>query len=113
MLLLFTSVFFVLQDRMISVRDVENLEVMSQLGNLVSNEVALAAKVGEGYQREFYIPVTLNGEYYNITVQQGWDLVVSYEHLRYIAFLEVPVAGVLSKGRNVIRVEGGVVFLNS
>ncbi len=96
MLFVFGGVFLVLQTRMGDIRDAKNMQVLNQLGNVVSTEVEMAAQVGEGYERNFSIPQTLQGEPYTISIQGNRDLVISYGDLDYIRFLPAGVQGGIS-----------------
>ena len=123
MMLLMSTLFVALEARMVVTKDSRNLRTLSEVANLVVTEVNLANKLGHGYKRDIFIPQTLNGQNYSLEIMQGVDLVVSYENLEYVTFLDVPVCNnapprppcvstrVLSKGRMVIANQLDDVFL--
>ncbi|MFC1648964.1 hypothetical protein ACFL1B_05935 [Nanoarchaeota archaeon] len=113
MLVLFTGLFVALQGRMLAMRELKDMQTMQQLGNLVENEVRLAYLVGDGYERQFFVPVTLNGKSYDIRVDDQWDLIVAHHDLEHIAFLENQVTGAVQKGNNIVKNVHGQVELNS
>lgn len=102
MLLMFGTLFIALQNRIIVMNQVRNFDAMTQVGNVVATEVRLAAQVGDGYKRDFTIPLTLHGRPYNISIEDRWDLVLKFEDMQYIEFLELPVDGEIKKGLNIV-----------
>ena len=104
MLILFASLFVGLQGQMYNLRDRESLQKMSQVANIVTTEVLLASQVGPGYNRDFYVPTTFQGGSYSIYIDDGLDLVLQYQGLEYITFLDAQVQGNVDKGTNTISV---------
>jgi hypothetical protein len=69
-----------------------------QLADKVEREFLLASRVGAGYLRSFDLPLTLNGERYNVTLEDPETLVIrgTSSNNEYLRFLSVNVT--LEKG---------------
>lgn len=105
MLLFFLAASIGIQNRILAAHYERNLEVASQLANLVNNEVILAEAVNEGYSRSFYLPVLIDGDNYSLyrPTPTSEDLVVTFRGQSYLFFLDgtAPIAP-LAPGRNTI-----------
>lgn len=76
----------------------------------VKAEISLAVALEDGYQRTFFIPLTIDGLEYNISRDNGFLLFAS-DGAEYT--VSVPsYTGNLQKGNNVIRKVDGVVEVN-
>jgi hypothetical protein len=64
-----------------------------QLADKVEREFLLASRVGAGYLRSFDLPLTLNGETYNITLEDPETLVIrgTSSKNEYLRFLSVKI----------------------
>jgi len=76
----------------------------------VKAELNLAVALDDGYQRAFFIPLTLDGLEYNISRENGF-LEFSSANAEYTVSVP-PYDGNVSKGNNVIRKVDGVVEVN-
>ncbi|MBU2561151.1 MAG: hypothetical protein KKD17_02555 [Nanoarchaeota archaeon] len=77
----------------------------------VKAELNLAIALDDGYQRAFFVPLTLDGLEYNITKENGF-LMFSAAGAEYTVSVP-PYAGTLQKGNNVIRKTDGAVEVNT
>jgi hypothetical protein len=78
----------------------------------VHDEIMIAHNLRDGYQREFTLPDLVEGDNYTIYITPNSNIVVvSGDNLEYSTQV-APVQGQLTKGLNLIRKSGGVVWLN-
>lgn len=76
----------------------------------VKSEISLAVALEDGYNRAFFIPLTIDGLEYNISRDNGFLTFASSE-TEYV--IGVPAyTGTIQKGNNVIRKLEGVVEVN-
>ncbi|MBI5881392.1 hypothetical protein HZB90_04640 [archaeon] len=76
----------------------------------VKSELNLAVALEDGYQRAFFIPLTIDGLEYNITRDNGY-LMFASANAEYSVNVP-PYTGTLQKGNNFIRKEDGVIEVN-
>ena len=76
----------------------------------VKSEINLAVALEDGYQRAFYIPLTLDGLEYNITKENGFLQFASIG-AEYTVTIP-PYNGTLQKGNNLIRKAAGLIEVN-
>lgn len=77
-----------LQNQLDDAHNARNEEIVTELASLINNEVILAGQVNPGYNREFYLPSTIDSEEYNITLIGDYDLIIDYRQYRYLFFLD-------------------------
>ena len=77
----------------------------------VKSEINLAVALEDGYQRSFFLPLTIDGLEYNISRDDGF-LSFSSDAAEYTVGVP-PFEGTLQKGNNVIKKSGGVVGVNT
>ncbi|MBN1544281.1 hypothetical protein JW898_02350 [Candidatus Woesearchaeota archaeon] len=77
----------------------------------VKAELNLAIALDDGYQRAFFVPLTIDGLEYNITRENGF-LMFSAAGAEYTVSVP-PYTGTLQKGNNVIRKVDGAVEVNT
>ena len=77
----------------------------------VKSELNLAVALEDGYQRAFFIPLTIDGLEYNITRDNGY-LMFASANAEYSVNVP-PYAGTLQKGNNFIRKEDGAIEVNT
>jgi hypothetical protein len=77
----------------------------------VKSEINLAVALEDGYQRAFFIPLTLDGLEYNITKEDSALMFASVgtEYSVSVPYYE----GTVQKGNNIIQKTGGVVEVNT
>ncbi len=93
-------------------------DLRNQKENFLVNEIAtatrleffLAAESHDGYQRTFTIPHNLSGTNYNMTHTNNS---VRFQTGYYDNTINVPqTVGILTKGTNQIKKNGGIIYLN-
>lgn len=77
----------------------------------VKAEINLAVALEDGYQRAFFVPLTLDGLEYNITRENGF-LTFTSEGAEYTVSVP-PYTGTLQKGNNVIKKIDGAIEVNT
>jgi len=72
--LIFIGFLAVVTNRASDISEKENVFEMQKLADAIKNEIILAAQVHETYVRKFFIPLTLNGQGYEIGLLPEDDL---------------------------------------
>jgi hypothetical protein len=85
---------------------------MRDLGFSVQREIMTASDVKDGYERQFRLSDRVNGYDYSISNTDKFITVVSANKGIEQSFLIPSVVGNLTKGMNIIRKSGGVVYIN-
>jgi hypothetical protein len=103
-MLIFISFFVVIQEQIRMQGEVRQQELLIQVADLVETEFLTAAKVNDGFMRRFDLPLTLDGQPYNISLEDTNTLVVegAYTSNEYLRFLGVNVTVINSQADNVI-----------
>lgn len=104
MILFFIVVTIGIQNRMYAAHMVRNEEIATELANVINNEASLAASVHEGYERNFTLPVLLDGGNYSLQLYDGQDLLIMYRGSSYLFFLDANLTNTtpLGPGYNTI-----------
>ena len=76
----------------------------------VQDEINIAAKASEGYEREFKIPENVLGREYNINITENFVYVSSQRHA--ISYKIPEINGSIKKGSNIIKKQNGTIYLN-
>lgn len=89
----FMMVFFIvitigIQNRMYTAHLLRNEEIVTDLVGVINNEAVLAASVHGGYERDFTLPVLLDGGNYSLWLYDHQDLLVQYRGASYLYFLD-------------------------
>jgi uncharacterized protein YpmB len=112
-ILFFFVLFFAAIQKNIAEKNHEkDQKIVQNIALEVQNEISLAAESSEGYYREFSIPQNIMGKDYEISIE---DNVVYARMGEKIAMAyNVPLINDCSliKGANIIKKQGGVVYLN-
>jgi hypothetical protein len=98
------------RDSMVDLRKEEEFVALKDVALAVQSEIFTATNVEDGYTREFGLPASLNGINYTIQISGGYVIAESENHEHALKIS--PVTGDVTKGANVIRKEGGIVYLN-
>jgi hypothetical protein len=77
----------------------------------VRSEISLAASLEDGYQRAFFVPLTIDGLEYNISRENGY-LTFASSGAEYVVSVP-PYDGILQKGNNVIAKTDGAIGVNT
>jgi len=88
----------------------EERSLVKDVSIMVQQEIIIASNVDDGYNRIFYVPLTLNSISYEIQIINNtlFTFTEDYEHSLNIP----PVFGNVQKGNNTIRKISGIVYLN-
>ena len=114
MLLLFSVGFVVVEARFLDVQQ-DRLDAMSwDLLETIEAEIQIAWEIGDGYERTFYLPRTLQGVPYEIQFNDATtpssldELVLTVKDKNYLRFVpyDFDVSAGLDPGSE-IQVEGG------
>lgn len=97
----------------ISSKVIENMDLtLKEIALNVINEVNLASNSVDGYYREFEIPSKILGNEYEINITDGVVFIRTLDNERALSLPAVSVVGDVYIGKNIIRKEEGVVYLN-
>ncbi len=112
MLFFFTSFFLIIGENTED-KAKENINrIITDIATSVQDEINFAFESMEGYNREFKIPEDINGLEYDISLIEG-QVYLKTDNGKYAISLPVQnVIGDISKGENVIKKQGGVIYLN-
>jgi len=84
---------------------------LKDLAISIKSELNLAIALEDGYQRLFFVPLTIDGLEYNITRDDG-TLMFESSDAEYS--VSVPqYSGTLQKGNNIIRKNSGAIEVNT
>lgn len=78
----------------------------------VQDEINLASKSSNGYSRQFKVPYDVNGQEYNLTITGDMIYVKSSDNRQAVALPVPTISGDVVKGDNLIKKEGGMIYLN-
>lgn len=80
----------------------------------IQQEILLASELHDGYTREFYVPKTVRGLDFSLSLgnaSSGNHLKAAFEN-QETYYLLPPIIGSINKGDNVLRKEDGLLYLN-
>ena len=97
-----------LSDKAYEQRDI----VLNDIVLAVQQEIALAGKSSDGYERAFTLPSTVLNLDYTIVLDRNWVYAITEDEKHAISLPVGNVTGVPSKGYNLIKRLGGVIYLN-
>ena len=109
-LLMFTVMLGVVADKTSEINRNKNIIAAEDYVTTVQKEINLAARVLDGYSREFYIPQRINKQEYNISII-GDEVVINTARQDFWRTVP-PVVGNITKGFNTINKTNGVIYLN-
>lgn len=90
--LLFVGVFItIFQDHQQDVALQNERTNAERVYNVFLNEVTLAEQSPSRYEREFYLPQSIDGRDYNITLQDRRDFIVTIDTREHVFFLPTGV----------------------
>jgi hypothetical protein len=113
MLLFFFVVFFtVIQENTTQRARERQALVVKGIAIGVQDEINLATKSGDGYQRNFSIPAQIGGLDYTINISADSVYVRTLDTSSSIALPVYPVIGQPFRGMNTIRKINGIVYIN-
>jgi hypothetical protein len=106
--ILFASVYENIADK---VSENKNSEI-KEIAYIIQDEVNLASKSTEGYNREFNIPNKIDGEEYYVNISGDMIIVKSIDNKHAISVPIPTISGNVVKGNNLIKKQDGNIILN-
>ncbi len=93
LILVFLGFSFVINAKINEQHEANRQDLYAQLADKIEREVLLAARVRPGYSRQFTLPMTLDGELYEVHLETKDTLVIilSTSANEYLRFLSVNV----------------------
>lgn len=113
-LFFFVTFSLVIQGNMSDkLREKKNLAI-KEIALTVQDEINLASSSSDGYFRTFKLPKDLNGQAYNIELNEGMVYIYTFDNKYAMALpiANVTVVNLIQKGVNNITKENGEVKLN-
>lgn len=109
---LFTLLFVSINENMgDKVSENKNNEI-KEIAYIIQDEINLALKSSEGYNREFYIPKDINGDNYSVNIAADMIIVKSADNKHAISLPIPTITGNIVKGDNLIKKQEGNILLN-
>ena len=93
------------------IRERQNI-MFKEVALSVQDEINLALKSSEGYERSFNIPNDINGKSYEINLVEGTVYIKSDDEKISMAFPVASVSGEVVKADNIIKKQGEIIYLN-
>lgn len=87
-------------------------EALLEVALDVQNELALAARTGEGYSRTFTLPQTIHGKTYTVQVIDTFLYLKTTDEKNALGVPIVNTTGSIVPGSNSVSVRGGQVRVN-
>ena len=110
MLFVIVGFFAITSSKILDAKEEGNRKIAEDVVSIVSNEVEIAKSVNSGYKRNFFLPLTINGADYTITLTDNREIAVDYLGYEYVRFINA--TGSINKGNNKISNVDGNVYLN-
>lgn len=110
LLLVFIMFYVVMFERVQELNDKKAIILGEDIATKVQKEILLAAKVSEGYQREFTLPQKIEGMNYSILIR-GREVTVKTPKTEVVKIIPV-VIGNITKEINTINKTNGIIYLN-
>ncbi|MBW2997746.1 hypothetical protein KY349_05390 [Candidatus Woesearchaeota archaeon] len=85
--------------------------MLKDVALFVKSEMNLAAALEDGYRRDFFVPLTIEGMEYNISKENGF-ITFSSNGDGYTVHVP-PYTGTVQKGNNVIKKTAGQIEVNT
>ena len=109
----FTIFFIVINENRSDKLAQAQTNLVKEIGLILQDEINLALKSTDGYYRKFNLPENINGKDYELSITEKLVYINSDDGKDVIAFPTADVTGQPIKGDNIIRKEGGIIYLNS
>ena len=113
MFIIFLGFTAVITSKILDARESGRQQNAEDIATLAKNEIDLAGSVSDGYVRNFNLPDTIEGNSYNISIIDNRELVVKYLDKEHVLFLQDNIRGNINSGKNTIRKENGIVYVNA
>ena len=113
MFIIFLGFTAVITTKILDAKENERQQISENVAQLAKNEIELAQSVSDGYNRNFTLPVKINGNNYTISILDNREIVVNYLDKEYVTFLKGSIIGNLTAGKNSLRKNSGIVYVNT
>ena len=113
MILVFAGFFVVLQNKIVDVVETNDETYVSELNNIVVNEVFVASKSFSDYSHVFFIPTHIQGNPFTITILNNSEVVSFYKGIEQVNFLNSSVVGPIYVGENELHKTDGKIILKN
>jgi len=110
LIIVFIAFYAIVFQRIQDTNNKKDVLLGEDMASKVQREILLAAKVSDGYSREFTLPDTIEGMDYNILIS-GKELTVKTPNTEIVKPIPV-VIGNIAKGLNIINKTDGIIYLN-
>ncbi len=104
-LILISGLLVVFQNQVSNMESVREKALVEQMHNLVLSELDFALISPPVYNRTFFLPRTLGGHNYDISIVEGVEIVLDYRGVKSVFFLasdQYDLLGNFQRGRNVL-----------
>ena len=115
MLLVFTVVAYLIQTRTVEAQNTKNMEYAKQMHNLILNEVTIAETMPYNYTKNFNLPFYIDGDNYNVTINDGAELVINFRSREYVYFFNknFDISSTIKLGNNILtkkEIAGKIIY---
>jgi len=86
--------------------------LVKEIALTVQNEISIASKAIDGYQRNFSIPLVIVGNDYHINILSSLVFINTTDGKHSLALPVANVTGSVKKGSNIIKKLNSTVYLN-
>lgn len=111
-ILIVLTILYGLSENMKSLVLKKEKHAIRDVGYYIQNEIFNAAYAKDGYSRTFPVPQKHNGVEYTLGTTGGYLELTATSTGAYAEFRLPEIVGIISKGENTVRKEGGVIYLN-
>ncbi len=111
MLLVILGFFAITSTNLLNAKEEGNKKIAQDIAEFAYQEIEIAKSLNDGYIRNFTLPKTVNGIAYKINITDNRELAVAYLDYEYIKFLPANVTGNITKGKNTVYKEKGIVYV--
>ncbi|MFT4311017.1 MAG: hypothetical protein ACMXX7_00130 [Candidatus Woesearchaeota archaeon] len=77
--------------------------VIDQIVNLVQTEILFAESAEGNFQREFFLPMTIDGFSYEVSLNDPRELFVRYKGIERVHFFSTDIYGDINRGSNLVQ----------
>ena len=110
LLIMFIFFYMIVFERIKLVNDKKEVTIGLDIAQKVQREILLAARVSDGYRREFFLPERIEGFSYSITIS-GRELSVQTPKTEVVKPIPI-VVGNIANGTNIIQKTDGIIYIN-
>lgn len=112
MFIIFLGFTAVVTTKILDAKENQRQQIAEDIAKLAKDEIGLAQSVSDGYNRNFTLPIRINGINYTIVILDNREIVVKYIDKEYVSYLQGNLIGNLSPGANAIIKKEGIVYVN-